>query len=116
MIDWQRTGPVAAALVVACSRPGPAPIAYGTALCAHCHMTITDARYAAELETRTGVIFTFDDPACLAAFAVQNVGAAAEARALWVSDFLHPGNMLPADSAAFLRSDSLPTPDRKSVV
>jgi nitrous oxidase accessory protein len=108
LIQCRLTVPALAALLAGCARQGPAPIAYGTATCAHCHMTITDPRFAAELETRKGLIYVFDDPACLAAFVES--GNAAETRALWVSDFLHPEGMLPADSAVYLQSDSLATP------
>ena len=44
---------------------GPAPIAWDREPCAHCHMLISEPRFAAQLETEQGEIRSFDDPGCL---------------------------------------------------
>jgi copper chaperone NosL len=94
----------------ACGTPGPRPLAFGAEQCAHCHMTLADPRFAAELVTRTGKAIPFDDVGCLAAF-VATGGLEADAiRSLWVADFARPDSMLAADQAVFLRSDALRTP------
>jgi copper chaperone NosL len=105
---------LAAALVgvaaVACSSPGPQPIAFGRAACAHCHMTIVDERFAAELVTRTGKVYAFDDAGCLAAFAVNGPVGPERVQSAWVTDFRQPGTLIPATDAVFLRTDSVRTP------
>ena len=101
---------------LACARPGARAIAYGEEACRHCHMTITDPRFAAELVTRTGKVYVFDDVGCLAAFVREGTVAAADVEALQVFDYLAPDSMLDARQAAFLQVDSLATPMSSGVV
>jgi len=97
--------------LAACAAPRPFAITLGEDGCDHCHMTVADPRFVAELLTRTGKPYRFDDIGCLAAFLAQAArsGEPTDGRA-WVADFLHPGAWLAADSATYLRSDSLHTP------
>jgi copper chaperone NosL len=44
---------------------GVAPVAWNSATCAHCQMHLSDRRYAAQLQTKSGDVFNFDDPGCL---------------------------------------------------
>jgi copper chaperone NosL len=110
------TGALLLALVAGCGAPGPVPIAYGTAECSHCHMTLTDPPFAAELVTTRRKVYLFDDPGCLAAFVAEGTVPPGEVHSLWVSDFLAPGPLLPAEDATFLRSDSVRTPMNTHVV
>ncbi|MEO8622746.1 MAG: nitrous oxide reductase accessory protein NosL [bacterium] len=86
----------------ACARTGPTPIAYDRADCKVCRMRITDERYGGELVTHTGKVQQFDSIECLANYSVTP-GAQRDARSLWVSDFDHPGHLLSAASARFIR-------------
>ncbi len=98
------------AAALACATPGPVPIAYGEAACDHCHMTIVDQRFAAELVTRTGKVYAFDDVGCLASFAVGGPVEPGQVHSAWVTDFRLPGTLIPAQDAIFLRTDSVRTP------
>ena len=103
---------VAAAAVVAagCARPAPRPIAWGEESCRHCHMTIADPRFAAELVTSKGLVYVFDDVGCLAAFLRGGTVAAAQVHSLLVYDYLRPDSLLDARRAVYLRADTLRTP------
>ena len=120
VLEWRRgrRGALAAAslAVAACGAPGPKAITLGDTPCTHCHMTISDPRFAAELVTTHRRIRMFDDAGCLAAFVAEGIGDAQAIRSLWVSDFVHPGIMLPAGEAHFVRSDSVRTPMNTRVV
>jgi copper chaperone NosL len=94
----------------ACGAPGPRPLAYGTETCAHCHMTLADPRFSAELLTTTGRAIPFDDVGCLGSFVATHGVPAGQIRSLWVSEFLPPHALLAVSRAVFLRSDSLHTP------
>lgn len=98
------------AAALACASPGPTPIAFGEAACDHCHMTIVDQRFAAELVTRTGKVFAFDDAGCLAAFTVSGSVGPEQVHSAWVTDFRLPGTLVPAQDAVFLRTDAVRTP------
>ncbi len=100
----------AAGFAASCGAPAARPIAYGKEVCRHCHMTIADARFAAQLVTVKGMVYVFDDVGCLAAFVESGKVPAAEVHSMWVNDFLHPDASLEARDAAYLRVDSLQTP------
>jgi len=98
------------AALIACTRPAPRPIAYGDEACRHCHMTIADPRFAAELVTATGKVYVFDDVGCLTAFVQEGTVPPKQVRGLWVYDYLQPDSLLDARQAIYLRVDSLATP------
>lgn len=88
----------------------PGPIAYGRQVCDHCHMTIAQPQYAAQLVTRTGKVYTFDEAGCLALFYREGTVDPSAVAGLWVNDFFQPDRRLPADSAVYVRSEHLHTP------
>jgi copper chaperone NosL len=107
----RRRGAVAAvALAAACAQPGPRPIALGDEVCRHCHMTIADPRFAAELVTARGRVHVFDDIGCLAIYAAEGEVSPQQVHSLWVHDFLRPDSILDARTAVFLRMNSMNTP------
>lgn len=97
------------ALVGAACARGPRPIEYGVDECAQCRMQVADARYGAELVTRTGRVLVFDAIECLARFRLAD-STAARAKSLWVTDHERPGTLIDATGAVYLRSDSLRSP------
>jgi copper chaperone NosL len=104
------------AAALACGTPGPVPIVFGEAPCDHCHMTIVDRRFAAELVTRTGKVYAFDDAGCLATFTVSGLVGPEQVHSAWVTDFRRPGTLLPAQDAIFLRTEAVRTPMSSSLV
>jgi len=97
----------AVALLAGCGPRGPRPIALGAESCGHCHMTIADPRFTAEAISTTGKITAFDDVGCLAAWLGES---SAPVASTWVTSFVDRHNWLSADSAVYLRTDSLRTP------
>jgi copper chaperone NosL len=87
-------------LLSACGAPRPRAIAYGSEACNHCHMTVADPRFSAELLTRTGKAITFDDIGCMAAWLAENPS---EGSTGWVVSFVN-GEWLRADSVTFLKT------------
>jgi nitrous oxidase accessory protein len=91
-------------LALAACRRGPRAIALGSDTCARCLMQITDARYAAEYVTHTGKVYTFDSIECLAAEYLSLTPAARDGvESVWVSDYAHPGTLIPVSRAWFAR-------------
>jgi copper chaperone NosL len=93
-------------LMAACGPPSPRALAYGREACVHCHMTISDPRFAAELVTRTGRPVVFDDVGCLAAWLTEHGTPVAGS---WVVSYLD-SRWIRADSATYLATESLHTP------
>jgi copper chaperone NosL len=108
--ERRRLVAAAAVLAAACGSPGPRAIAWGEEVCRHCHMTITDPRFAAELVTTRGRVYVFDDVGCLAAFAAAGSVPSEVVHSMWVHDLLRPDSLLDARTAVYLRVDSLRTP------
>ncbi len=108
--------PLLLLVVTACGSPRPRPIALGSEECHHCHMTVADLRHSAELVTRKGRVFVFDDPGCLADFLAGGSVPAGEVHSLWFSNFPEPDSLLEAGDAVFLRSDSVRTPMNSGVI
>jgi copper chaperone NosL len=109
-------GLLAVALLAACGEPGPAPLPLGSVECTHCHMTVADARFGAELVTRRHKVFVFDDAGCLAAFVAGGTIAPDDIHSLWVSDYLQPDSLLAVEQGVFIRSPSLRTPMDSRIV
>ena len=116
-LRWRRTrgqavaAAASVAVAAACAAPGPRPIAYNADECAHCHMTISDSRFAAELVTRTGKTYVFDDPGCLADFLAEDGTDPGAVHSLWLGDYIaSTERMLPAEEAWLVRSPALRTP------
>jgi copper chaperone NosL len=99
-----------AAIAAGCARPAPRAIAWGVENCRHCHMTIADPRFAAELVTSTGMVYVFDDVGCLVAFVRAGTVPASRVHSLWVYDYLKPDAMIDARTAVYLDMDTLQTP------
>jgi len=98
------------AVALACATPAPRAVVYGTDQCAHCHMTIADPRYAAELVTRTGKVIVFDDIGCLAAFLATGAVAAGAVHSTWAHDYASPGEWVRTGDLSYVRSESFHTP------
>jgi copper chaperone NosL len=75
---------MAAAWVGACDDPSSAkePV-WNKQPCDHCHMLLSDPRYAAQLSSQAGERWFFDDIGCLAAFMVERKPTHTRA---WVHD------------------------------
>lgn len=98
-------------LLQACSKPTTVPIAYAKDNCDQCMMTISDQKYGSELVTNTGKAYKFDSPECLAAFYNEEAKVKkADVHSLWVTDFVHPGELIDATTAIYWESDMLRSP------
>jgi copper chaperone NosL len=103
-------------MLLACASPAPRAIVYGTDQCAHCHMTIADQRYAAELVTRTGKVLVFDDIGCLAAFLASGEVAPAAVHSAWAHDYVSPHEWKRIGDLSFVQGDSFHTPMGSGVI
>jgi copper chaperone NosL len=101
-------------LLAACGARGPEPIALGVDGCDFCRMTISDARFGGEAVTSKGRVHKFDSIECLAGWA--RTAPAGSVRALNVIDTQHPGTIVPADSAGFIKGGFMNSPMGRSIV
>jgi hypothetical protein len=50
---------------------GPVAVAWDKEPCAHCHMQLSEPRFAVQLQTAAGDVLNFDDPGCFLSYAEQ---------------------------------------------
>jgi copper chaperone NosL len=93
-----------------CGEPAPVVIRYDSDACDHCRMTISDPAFAAQIVTRTGKVYRFDDPACLARFMSAAHVASADVHSIWMNDHAAPEDRVNARDAVFVVSDRIRAP------
>jgi len=91
---------------------GPRPIRYGQDECSDCGMIISDRRFGAEIITRKGKVFKFDDVGCLASFIERGAIPRDAVKTSLVTDFNSANKFIALDQAVFLKSDRLKSPMR----
>ena len=89
---------------------GPQPFAEGKDECAHCKMSITDMRFACQLETKKGKVYKFDDLRCMTAFVQEDKVSKADVKNYYVSDFLNKKKILNCSEAHFYFSAQFKSP------
>ena len=86
------------------------PIDYGHDACTHCKMTIVDKRYAAEILTKKGKAYKFDDIVCLKKY-IGEKKMPLDDLSIFVADYKNPeSNFLDAQFAVYLHSDIFKSP------
>jgi len=90
--------------------PAPEPFHFGQDVGAYCRMTIDDARYATQIVMQTGKVYKFDSIECAASFLHAVEKENHDVFGVWVSDAAHPGELLQANEAVFVRHPSIHSP------
>lgn len=93
----------------ACSTE-PQPINFGKDNCDFCKMTLMDNHYGAELVTKKGKVYKFDDLNCFTGFEKEGSVPADQIAGRFAVDYQGNGQLIPVETAFFLYSDKLSTP------
>lgn len=101
---------VVSVLVLAGCSTEPQPILFGEDADAYCRMTISDARFASQIVTKTGKAYKFDSIECLTSFLAAGTVADQDVHSVWVTDASAPGTLIAADAARFVRSEQIRSP------
>ena len=97
-------------LVMASCSTEPQPIVLGKDNCDYCKMTISDARFGAEIITKKSKIYKFDDPHCLKTFLNENKVKKDDIAGIYFVEFNKPHSLIEANKAFFLQSPALKSP------
>lgn len=113
--------PVGAAFILlsistfsACSS-GPEPIRYGQDECTHCKMTLTDKRFGAEIVTKKGKVFKFDDLNCLVSYLQSGAVPTDQVAQVVTVDFKNSNAFIDVEQAFFLQNEAIKSPMRGDV-
>lgn len=92
----------------ACKPKGAVPIHVNKDECDHCKMTLTDARFAAELITSKNRVYKFDDISCLIGYIKEN--SSIEQASIWICDYQDPTQFVKIEEAHFVQSEEIRSP------
>lgn len=101
---------IALLTLISCGSNEPKPIKINTDACDFCKMTIANGKFGAELITKKGRYYKFDDLACMVQFAKSNT--VVPYQSFFVSDYLKDNTLIPAETAFFIKSDKINSPMR----
>jgi copper chaperone NosL len=90
-------------------RQGPASLRLGQDHCEFCMMTVSDPRFGAEIITKKGRIYKFDDIHCLRGSIQANHPSKPDISAIYLVDF-ERGGWLKTQQASLLESETFRTP------
>lgn len=88
----------------------PEPIKFGKDNCHHCKMTLMDTKFGAEILTKKGKVFKFDDVNCVVNFLNTNELKQSEIAQTLVVDFKKTKELVSIEKLFFLQSPKLRTP------
>lgn len=89
---------------------GPDAILVGKDNCQFCKMTISDSRFGAELITKKGKLYKFDDTHCILSWMKEKKVDAGQTQSCYFTDFSNSHSLVKAASAVFLKSEALKSP------
>lgn len=95
--------------LMSCSS-GPQPIKLGQDACSFCKMSIADNHFGAEIITKKGKVFKFDDTHCVLGFMKANTINNDDIKETYLVNFDEPHNFIEAQKAFLLRSSELHSP------
>jgi copper chaperone NosL len=88
----------------------PEAIKPGLDNCYFCKMTVSDARFGAELITTKGKIYKFDDAHCILSYLKTNELKREDIKNTYITNFCMQHQLIDASVALLLRSDRLRSP------
>lgn len=100
---------VACTLLSSCNG-GPEPIKYGSDNCYSCKMTISDHRFGAEILTKKGRSYKFDDSFCMLAFLKTKSIEPAQFKTIYMTNFTGKHQLLDVEESVMLQSDAIRGP------
>jgi copper chaperone NosL len=91
-------------------KSGPQPISFGNDACSFCKMTAVDPKFGAEIVTKKGKIYIFDDVNCMVQFLNEKTVEPGAISQMLAIDFNAPGQLINVHKAYFLKSGKITSP------
>lgn len=88
----------------------PKPIIVGKDACAFCKMGVMDKRFGAELITKKGKIYKFDDLHCLVAFEKERTVKSQDVQGTYLINYDAPHGFIELQKAYLFKSEALRSP------
>lgn len=94
--------------IFSCSNDGPKKISLHKDTCAFCKMNISEGHFAAQILTKKGRYYHFDDITCMSAFHRDNPDK--EVKSFFVHYYPGENELIPAESAFYIKGGNLKSP------
>ena len=94
---------------------GAQPIQFGVDNCEFCKMTLMDKRFGAEIVTKKGKVYKFDDLKCFLMFREAGTVPAEDIAGQFTIDHANEGTLINVDDAIFLYEEQLNSPMRSNL-
>jgi len=88
----------------------PEPLVFGKDSCYACKMTLMDEKFGAEIVTKKGKVYKFDDVNCMITFYNSGYEPKENIEHDLVIDFGDPGKLMKAESALYIHSPEIRSP------
>jgi len=88
----------------------PKPIIVGKDNCDFCKMAISDPRFGAEVVSKKGKVYKFDDQHCIVGFIKSDKLTENDIAGVYFTDFNKPHDLIQVEDAHFLQSPALKSP------
>jgi copper chaperone NosL len=88
----------------------PEPLAYGTDMCHTCKMTLMDPKFGAEIVTKKGKVYKFDDVNCMLGFYHSDFEEQGNISHLLVINFAQSNQLIDATNSWYLKSELIRSP------
>lgn len=89
---------------------GPEPLKTGVDNCYFCKMTISDVRFGAEVVTKKGKVYKFDDSRCMVDFLKAGTVTDANIKNLYLTCYSGTHQLLDVNNALLLKAEELRSP------
>lgn len=101
-------------MMTSCST-APEPLVFGKDPCYTCKMTLMDSKYGAEVVTKKGKVYKFDDVSCLINFYKSDYEPKDNIAHVLVIDFGNPEHLIDATSAYYAQAEQIRSPMASNV-
>ncbi len=91
-------------------KPQPEPIVFGKDACYACKMMMTDHKFGAELITKKGKVYKFDDLNCMLNYYNSGKEKVEDFEYVLVIDYAQPEKLIDAKNAFYLKSEAIRSP------
>jgi len=88
----------------------PEPLVYGVDMCHTCKMTLMDPKFGAEIVTKKGKVYKFDDVNCMLGFYHSDFEEQGNMAHLLVVNFAQPTELIDATNSWYLKSELIRSP------
>lgn len=95
--------------LISCSTE-PEPLVYGTDICHNCKMTLMDNKFGAELVTKKGKVYKFDDMNCFLNFYNSGYENVDDFQHTLVVDYSNPGKLIATTNSFYIKSAEIRSP------